>query len=424
MRGFRLFVLPGTVLPVLFCVVTLAQFGQKTQYFPQFAVGGGAVSFFTIHNPGMAETVVSLQLNRSDGTVLSAEQVEVGAGATKTVSFGGPSGTPQDGWVKVSSENEFTASLFYRITNVGNVGVLPSSEAKAFKAFTFVENGTTTGFAVANPSSTDSSDLTFRFHDKEGSPVNEAHLTLEPLGHEAFLFTEPPYSVSTDGSVDISASNPVVAVGLRLDGALLAGVPVIVPGLPIRGEWNEQSPNLIGGHPANSVADGVIGATIGGGGTPTESFPNWENRVTADYGTVGGGASNAVSGIFATVGGGVRNNAAWAGATVGGGNQNEATGVSSTVSGGMRNSAAGNDSTLGGGQANSASGNFATVGGGGGNTASGEDATVGGGSQNKAIGVGSTAGGGRSNIASGEDSTVGGGTGNSASGVASTAAGG
>jgi trimeric autotransporter adhesin len=46
---------------------------------------------------------------------------------------------------------------------------------------------------------------------------------------------------------------------------------------------NITSPNLIGGYSGNTVAPGVFGATIGGGGTRGS-----ENRVQANYATVGG----------------------------------------------------------------------------------------------------------------------------------------
>jgi hypothetical protein len=66
----------------------------------------------------------------------------------------------------------------------------------------------------------------------------------------------------------------------------------------LRFEPNATSPNIIGGFSGNSATGGVVGATIGGGGA---SFAT--NRVTDDFGTVGGGRNNA-SGSRATVGGG------------------------------------------------------------------------------------------------------------------------
>ncbi|MEM1115284.1 MAG: hypothetical protein AAGJ11_02190, partial [Bacteroidota bacterium] len=110
-------------------------------------------------------------------------------------------------------------------------------------------------------------------------------------------------------------------------------------------------PNLVGGSPANTVGTGVGGATIsGGGGT------NNRNRVTADFGAVGGGGSNTASGTRSTVGGGLINVASGSQGTVGGGFGNTASGLSSTVGGGSGNTASGLQSTVGGGNTNTASG--------------------------------------------------------------------
>ncbi len=146
------------------------------------------------------------------------------------------------------------------------------------------------------------------------------------------------------------------------------------------------SPNLIGGYSGNSVTSGVVGATISGGGSPLGCSGPCPNRVTANFGTVGGGYNNTASGSRATVGGGVGNTASGYAATVGGGQSNTASANFATVGGGVGNTASGESATAGGGDSNTASANFATVGGGASNTASGNFATVGGGDSNTAAG--------------------------------------
>ncbi|MBU1692532.1 MAG: tail fiber domain-containing protein, partial [Verrucomicrobia bacterium] len=84
-----------------------------------------------------------------------------------------------------------------------------------------------------------------------------------------------------------------------------------------------RSPNLIGGHNANTVTLGLDGCTIAGGGSLT-----WPNRILDDYGSIGGGAAN-------TAGDGAGQEYA----TVGGGYSNEAVGAWSTVPGGAKNRA-------------------------------------------------------------------------------------
>jgi hypothetical protein len=209
-----------------------------------------------------------------------------------------------------------------------------------------------------------------------------------------------------------------------------------------RVEADATGPNVIGGFSGNAVTAGVVGATIGGGGSGTGT-----NRVTDDLGTVGGGkgnragdnagttsdtieatvgggSGNIASGDRATVGGGFSNDATGDNATVGGGSGNTASGTTATVAGGANNTASGNGGTVAGGVQNSASGSFrATVAGGVNNIASADFATVGGGDGNTASSQDGTVGGGRSNTASGLFATVPGGESNTALGTRSFAAG-
>jgi hypothetical protein len=199
--------------------------------------------------------------------------------------------------------------------------------------------------------------------------------------------------------------------------------------------------NVIGGSPVNAVDAGVVGAFIGGGGATNyfTSFPT-PNRVSANFGAIGGGILNTINtnanlssigggfgntanGTYATVGGGYNNTALLGDAgTVGGGSENTAGGYA-TVAGGYHNTASG-QATVGGGQDNSATASLATVAGGGANSASGYGDTVGGGSRNTASESGTTVGGGSFNTASGNHAAVAGGALNTASGSEATLAGG
>ena len=126
-------------------------------------------------------------------------------------------------------------------------------------------------------------------------------------------------------------------------------------------QQNATSPNLIGGHSNNSVTSGVRGATISGGGNLGAA-----NRVTDDYGTVGGGRKNQAgnnagttgNAVGATVGGGSDNTARAGGAMGGGLALNPPGGVGASVGGGFQNVASGNEATVPGGYVNSAAGAY------------------------------------------------------------------
>jgi hypothetical protein len=192
---------------------------------------------------------------------------------------------------------------------------------------------------------------------------------------------------------------------------------------------NATSPIIIGGFSGNTVTSGVVGGTISGGGQNSST-----NRVTDDFGTVGGGSSNqAGNGVgptenapYATVGGGYGNTAAIEGSTVAGGGANTAAGSYAAVGGGYSNHASAGSGTIGGGNFNSTGpGPNATVSGGHHNVATGLGyATVGGGFENTASGVAATVAGGSTNTAIGNSSTVGGGLGNEAAASKSTIGGG
>ncbi|MBK7199525.1 hypothetical protein [Candidatus Amarolinea dominans] len=135
--------------------------------------------------------------------------------------------------------------------------------------------------------------------------------------------------------------------------------------LLIQSNGSNYGPNLIGGYSGNSVSAGLVGATIGGGGAS-----GYENSVTGNYGTVGGGWDNTAGLEGATVGGGQANTAGGVYATLSGGFGNIASDGYGTVGGGTFNTASGGNATVGGGYQNAASGGYSTVGGGYGNTAS------------------------------------------------------
>lgn len=173
----------------------------------------------------------------------------------------------------------------------------------------------------------------------------------------------------------------------------------------LRFEPAATSPNLVGGHAANTAAAGVHGAAVGGGGEAASGA----NRVTDAFGTVAGGAAN-VAGNDA--GGAL--DAAWA--TVAGGHANVASGAYATVAGGRNNVASGAHSfaamrdAVASGSGSVAIGVRATASNGGA-SAIGSDATASG-QDGMALGKAVTASGqeatamGRSTVASGRVATA------------------
>lgn len=149
-----------------------------------------------------------------------------------------------------------------------------------------------------------------------------------------------------------SDAQPLV---LRAHGAQALRIEpsdVLSGGVPI-------TANLVGGSFANSLAAGVRGATIAGGGAPAgtgQAIGPTANRVAAHYAFVGGGLGNVAGHAADVTAGRV--------ASVLGGLQNEASGFGSVIAGGAQNQASGYLTSVGGGAQNAAVGDFAVVGGG------------------------------------------------------------
>jgi hypothetical protein len=234
-------------------------------------------------------------------------------------------------------------------------------------------------------------------------------------------------STKVDSSIALSSQlTPVATATSNLTSA-------------IHVDQNAISPSVTIGFSGNGIVAGVRGGVIGGGGTPpgTSGGPDGStidiNRVSDDFGTVGGGGDNQAGNApvlyhgfpsttdasFATVGGGLHNKGAGSSSTVGGGLQNVA-GDYGFVGGGDHNTAAGSlvggiwNTTVSGGAGNTAQGVYSTVSGGQGNLADGGPFSVGG---------YATVGGGKANAANGGYSTVPGGLSNMAGGNYSFAAG-
>ena len=159
--------------------------------------------------------------------------------------------------------------------------------------------------------------------------------------------------------------------------------------------------NVLLGDPNNSIAAGVVGATVSGGGTFAGfDYPQIVG-TGAQWATIAGGIHHTVNGYTATVGGGDTNSALDANATVSGGYQNSASLDGSTVSGGSNNTASGSGSAIGGGSSSAASGDYSNIPGGYSNTAAGFASAVLGGTNNGAAGNFATVVGGSLNHAGG-----------------------
>ncbi|MBI2955519.1 MAG: tail fiber domain-containing protein [Chloroflexi bacterium] len=246
------------------------------------------------------------------------------------------------------------------------------------------------------------------------------------------------------GGVGNVASGGSSAIGGGGNNQASGGAGAIAGGWVNRAEGDYSA--IAGGY--GNVVSGTYG-TIAGGGRSDPKIATTNNRVTDDYGFIGGGANNQVGNgsfdtadaIYATVAGGITNTASASYSAIGGGSDNAVSSAYATIAGGSGNVVSGTYGTIAGGgrssPANAATSNRVTdnygfIGGGGDNQAGDDDAdtadaayaTVSGGHGNEASAAYSAIGGGFVNRAQGIESVVAGGSNNLAEGDYGTIAGG
>jgi hypothetical protein len=377
-------------------------------------VGGGVGNTASAEDStvagGFSNTASGQEATVGGGSSNTASGVNaiVGGGGGNTASTlsatvgGGSSNTASGIAATVGGGQENTASGFVATVPGGKRGAAENDDS-------FVWNDATNYHTIPNTSNDGLSSNTA----VDGEPVTGARtFSVSATSGVRFITggaSSPNVTYVDDSGTFVPGGNAVgtpSGTGLTLetdDGsrALELGVPAG------DGNGNTAGGTVLAGSPANSI-DGAVGAVVAGGGSDTAA-----NSVSEDYGTVGGGQSNAAEGLSSTVGGGDGNEAGFTGATVGGGQSNTASTTNATVGGGGGNTAGGLGSapaaTVGGGENNGAKGPHATVGGGENNTAAGQYTTVGGGLNNTAGKFTATVGGGQSNTASEDFGTVPGG---------------
>ncbi len=215
--------------PLVWCQTD--EFGTSIQIFPQIVGGAGATTSFTIHSTSTLPEIVRIEMFATDGKPLAQQSIQLPPGGTQTVTIN-TSGQLTSGWARLTSTQKFSSSALFQITGLNQVGVLPSSSTKRLQLPVFVRDQLRSGVAIANPIDTAPSTVTITLLDPNGRPGSTRQIVLQPGGHLARFWNEDPLFTnigSFEGTADISATSPVSAVALRLDGSQLSTLGATLP---------------------------------------------------------------------------------------------------------------------------------------------------------------------------------------------------
>ena len=220
------------------------------EIFPHMAIGGVWSSQITFVNIGPQAAEFPLFFTKPDGDPWIVQPDGVGpndsftinlpAGRVLTLNLPSRGTAIETGWADIEQPDNTTigAHLIFTDTSAGR----PPFEA-VVPLSSFLEpgflmpfdntNGNNTCIALANPSDTSPTTVTFDFRDEAGALVANATRTLNPFAQQAFcLVGELPQTNGRRGVATVVGSNSLLsALGLRFlpGGAFTSFFPMSVP---------------------------------------------------------------------------------------------------------------------------------------------------------------------------------------------------
>ena len=199
----------------------------STYYFPHLAIGGGWQTTITYVNYSPQSVSCQTQFLSDSGAPLL---VPFDSAPTSTRTDLLPPGasihqqtqsdvnaTAVTGWAQTQCTGPVKATVLFRFFSQGvpvGEGSVTASTVPTTKFVTFAE--TRTGVAYANPSAT-AANVTITALDNTGQPLNSAGVTLQPGAHSAANLGPLLGLSSFTGSVQITASAPIVSLSLNAE---------------------------------------------------------------------------------------------------------------------------------------------------------------------------------------------------------------
>ncbi len=206
-------------------------------YFPHVADGGSFTTTFFITNPSASSTSANVTITVVDfadsgesiprfvdnlGNQFATGTIDLTlpGGESRRLVSQADSSTIGVGFARVASDIPVTGSAvfsqFSGSTLISEAGV-PNSSTGTSQSLFVDQAGFLTAFAYANPSETQTANVTFTLLDSQGETVGTpATATLAPLNHTA-LFVHELFSNTTDlvGTMQISSDVALTVVSLR-----------------------------------------------------------------------------------------------------------------------------------------------------------------------------------------------------------------
>jgi hypothetical protein len=217
----------GNPVTGLTAAITGPLITQIPYYFSQIAVGGGFQTTLTFINYSPQQITSVTNFYSDIGSPLSVPFSE-GAVSTRTDTLQAGqsihdqttsnSGAVTPGWAQATCTGSVQASLLYRLFQAGvpvseagvNAETAPTNEFATFAQ-------TATGVAYANPSTTQSANITLTVYSATGARLGSQIVTFGPLAHGAANLGPLLGIASFTGFVKITSTLPIISLSLNAE---------------------------------------------------------------------------------------------------------------------------------------------------------------------------------------------------------------
>jgi len=241
------------VAAALILILLAAGFAAAdVQYLPHVVVGGGYTTTINATNlvPDQTDWIL-IYFYRENGAAWTVptnlgnySRVDLWTGPyqTQTVVLSSQSTVIESGWAMVVSPGPAVIAATYAATvdavPVASAGMLPSlpDVLSILPVSVAAVTGRDTGIALVNPSHV-AGDATLELMDAQGAVVGTRTVPVTAKGKFVGFLTSAalfPGVTDLDGFVRVTASQPMAAAALRIEGVLFSALPAVHDTLPWR----------------------------------------------------------------------------------------------------------------------------------------------------------------------------------------------
>ncbi len=133
--------------------------------------------------------------------------------------------TTTEGWAQVSSSQSIGGTAIFRADTLGQEAAVPLLTTGGTRLEIPYQAGLTLGVALANPSATQTANITEKVFDQNGNQLSGNNFTLAPLSHIPQVLS----NLTGNGVVEYDSTVTIYALGIRGNNGAFTSVDAVLP---------------------------------------------------------------------------------------------------------------------------------------------------------------------------------------------------